>query len=77
MYATPIIYPSSVLSEPWRTVYGLNPLAGVVEGFRWALIGTHTKPGIMIVVSAFAAIVVFITGAFYFCREEKNFADTV
>jgi len=77
MYATPIIYPSSVLPEPWRTVSGLNPLAGVVEGFRWALIGTNTKPGLVIIASALAALAVFVSGAFYFCRVEKTFADTV
>ena len=45
MFATPIVYPSSLLSEPWRTIYGLNPMVGVVEGFRWALLGTKTAPG--------------------------------
>ena len=56
MFATPIAYPSSLLSEPWRTVYGLNPMVGVVEGFRWALLGTKTAPGPMILVSALAAV---------------------
>ena len=45
MFATPIAYPSSLLEEPWRTVYGINPMVGVVEGFRWALLGTKTAPG--------------------------------
>src|SRR5262249_5906417 len=49
MFSTPIAYPSSLLSEPWRTLYGLNPMVGVVEGFRWALLGTNTKPGPIIV----------------------------
>jgi lipopolysaccharide transport system permease protein len=77
MYATPIIYPSSVLSEPWRTLSGLNPLAGVIEGFRWALLGTNTGPGPMIIVSAATALLVLVTGALYFRRVEKTFADLV
>lgn len=77
LLATPIGYPSSMLPEPWRTVYGLNPMAGVVEGFRWALLGTNSAPGPIIAVSAAAAILILITGAFYFRRMEKNFADVV
>jgi lipopolysaccharide transport system permease protein len=75
LFATPIAYPSSLLSEPWRTLYGLNPMVGVVEGFRWALLGTQTSPGPMLLVSALATLVVLITGAFYFRRMEKTFAD--
>ena len=77
LFATPIAYPSSLLSEPWRTLYGLNPMVGVVEGFRWALLGTDTAPGPIIMVSAFAALVVLVSGAFYFRRMEKTFADTL
>ena len=77
MFATPIVYPSSLLKEPWRTVYGLNPMVGVVEGFRWALLGTKTAPGPMIAVSAVAAILLLVGGAFYFRRMEKTFADVV
>jgi lipopolysaccharide transport system permease protein len=77
MFATPIAYPSSLLDEPWKTLYGLNPMAGVVEGFRWALLGTDTQPGSMIYVSAVMAICLLISGAFYFRRMEKNFADVV
>jgi lipopolysaccharide transport system permease protein len=76
-YATPIAYPSSLLSQPWRTLYGLNPMAGVVEGFRWALLGTKTAPGPMVLLSAVVALAVLIGGAFYFRRMEKTFADTV
>ncbi len=75
MFATPIVYPSSLLSEKWRIIYGLNPMAGVVEGFRWALLGTDTAPGPMILVSALASFVLLISGAFYFKRMEKAFAD--
>jgi lipopolysaccharide transport system permease protein len=77
MFATPIAYPSSLLREPWRTVYGLNPMAGVVEGFRWALLRTRTAPGPMIAVSAAAAVALLVGGAFYFRRMEKTFADVV
>ena len=77
MFATPIAYPSSLLREPWRTVYGLNPMVGVVEGFRWALLGTKTAPGPMILVSALAAVMILVGGAFYFRRMEKTFADVV
>lgn len=77
LFATPIAYPSSLLHEPWRTIYGLNPMVGVVEGFRWALLGTKTAPGPIIAVSSAAAIVILITGAFYFRRMEKTFADIV
>ena len=77
LFATPIAYPSSLLSEPWRTVYGINPMVGVVEGFRWALLGTDTAPGLIIVISTLAAVITLTTGAFYFRRMEKTFADIV
>src|SRR5258707_3208753 len=77
MLATPIAYPSSLLHEPWRTIYGLNPMVGVVEGFRWALLRTNSAPGPIIAVSSGAALLILITGAFYFRRMEKTFADIV
>jgi lipopolysaccharide transport system permease protein len=77
LFVTPIAYPSSLLPEPWHTLYGLNPMVGVVEGFRWALLGTKTAPGPIIAVSSAAAITILITGAFYFRRMEKTFADIV
>jgi lipopolysaccharide transport system permease protein len=77
LFGTPIAYPSSLLHEPWRTIFGLNPMAGVVEGFRWALLGTATSPGPMIAVSAMGALVILVTGAYYFRRMEKTFADVV
>jgi lipopolysaccharide transport system permease protein len=77
LFATPIAYPSSLLSEPWRTLYGVNPMVGVVEGFRWALLGTNTAPGEIIIVSSIAALVLLISGAYYFRRVEKTFADVV
>jgi lipopolysaccharide transport system permease protein len=77
LFVTPIAYPSSLLEEPWRTLYGLNPMAGVVEGFRWALLGTDTAPGPMIIVSSLVALILFISGAFYFRRMEQSFADVL
>ncbi len=77
LFVTPIAYPSSLLPEPWRTLYGLNPMAGVVEGFRWALLGTDTAPGPMTLVSAVVALTLFISGAFYFRRMEQGFADVL
>lgn len=76
MFATPVAYPSSLLSEPWRTLYGLNPMVGVVEGFRWALLGTQ-PPSTMVGVSVLVAVVLLVSGAFYFRRVEKTFADVV
>ena len=77
MFATPIAYPSSLLHEPWRAVYGLNPMAGVVEGFRWALAGADNSPGPMLIPSSGVAVLLLISGAFYFRRMEKTFADLV
>jgi len=77
MLATPIAYPSSLLHEPWRTIYGLNPMVGVVEGFRWALLGARMAPGPIIAASSLAAVVILVSGAFYFRRMEKTFADVV
>jgi len=77
LYATPIAYPSSLLDEPWRTLYGVNPMVGVVEGFRWALLGTETAPGPVILVSMLVAIGLLVSGAFYFRRMEETFADLV
>ena len=77
LFLTPIAYPSSLIPEPWRILYGLNPMAGVVEGFRWALLGTDTPPGPMLIVSSLVAVIVFISGLYYFKRMEKTFADIV
>jgi lipopolysaccharide transport system permease protein len=77
LFATPIAYPSSLLPEPWRTLYGINPMVGVVEGFRWALLGVNTAPGPIIFVSSLTSFLLMVTGAFYFRRMEKTFADVV
>ncbi len=77
LFATPIAYPSSLLDQPWRTLYGINPMAGVVEGFRWALLDTNTAPGPIIIVSTSVALLLLVSGTFYFRRMEKTFADVV
>jgi len=77
LFATPVAYPSSLLSEPWRTLYGLNPMVGVVEGFRWALLNIGSAPGPMLAVSGLASAVLVAGGAFYFRRLERSFADRV
>ena len=77
LFVTPIAYPSSLLPERLRIAYGLNPMAGVVEGFRWALLGTDTAPGPMMIVSSVVALILLIGGAFYFRRMEQSFADVV
>ena len=76
LYATPVVYPSSLVKEPWHTVLGLNPMAGVVEGFRWALLG-GTFPAGMVAVSTVVAAVLLVSGLFYFRRMERQFADIV
>ena len=77
LFATPIAYASSLLEGPLRTVYAINPMVGVVEGFRWALLGTETAPGPMIIVSSLVAVALLIGGAFYFRRLERTFADVI
>lgn len=77
MFATPVVYPASLLSGRWRLVYSLNPMVGVVEGFRWALLRTETAPGMAIVISATMSLLILVTGTFYFRRMEKTFADIV
>ena len=77
LFATPIAYPSSLVPEGWRVLYGLNPMAGVVEGFRWALLGTRNAPGPMLAVSIAVVVALLIGGLYYFRRMEKTFADVV
>jgi lipopolysaccharide transport system permease protein len=77
MYATPVVYPSSLIPEQWRVLYGLNPMAGVVEGFRWALFGTGDGPGPMLLVSALMVVFLLVSGAFFFRRMERTFADVI
>ena len=76
-FATPVVYPSSIVPERWRPLYGLNPMAGVVEGFRWALLGKVKSPGVLLAVSVGVVILILIGGLYYFRRMEATFADIV
>jgi lipopolysaccharide transport system permease protein len=75
MYATPVAYPSSIIPAAWRPLFALNPMAGVVEGFRWALLGGTTAPDSSVLISIAAVIGILIGGLFYFRRTERTFAD--
>jgi lipopolysaccharide transport system permease protein len=77
LFATPIAYPASLLSPRWRTLYALNPMVGVVEGFRWALLGTGEAPGLVLWPSVLTALVLLVTGVFFFRRIERTFADVI
>ncbi len=77
MYATPIAYSSTLIPEKWRLLYALNPMTGVVEGFRWALLGSGEGAGPMVLVSAVIMVALFIGGLAYFRRQEDHFADVI
>ncbi|MEA5078559.1 MAG: ABC transporter permease [Anaerolineaceae bacterium] len=78
MYISPVVYSSSMIPEKWRVLYSLNPMTGVIEGFRWALLGSQgVATPLMIGISATISIVLFVTGMFYFRRMEKVFADMI
>lgn len=77
LFITPIAYSSSLVPDWIRPLYGLNPMAGVVEGFRWALLGQAREIGPLIFVSAMVVIVLLIGGLAYFQRMEQTFADVV
>jgi lipopolysaccharide transport system permease protein len=77
LFATPVAYSSKVISEKWQILYSLNPMAGVVNGFRWALLGSGNGPDITFWVSATISVVILISGLFYFRSMEKTFADTI
>ena len=77
LFATPVIYPASMVPDNWRLLYGLNPMAGVVEGFRWALLGKGGAPDPLLAVSAIAVLMIFVGGLYYFSRMEETLADVV
>src|SRR4029453_1094209 len=78
LFTTPIAYPASLLPDHWRVLYALNPMVGVVEGFRWAMIGSgHSPWGALTGISALAALTILVTGAFFFRRVERTFADII
>ena len=77
LFLTPVAYPSTLVPVSWQALYGLNPMAGVVEGFRWALLGKAEGPGALLAVSVAITIVMLVGGLYYFRRMEKTFADVV
>jgi lipopolysaccharide transport system permease protein len=77
LFVSPVAYPASMVPEPWRWLYALNPMTGVIEGFRWALLGHSDFPGMPVFVSLGVATLVFVTGLIYFRWMEKSFADLV
>ena len=77
LFVTPVAYSSSLVPPKWQTLYGINPMVGVVEGFRWALLGKSSPPGAMLMVSVTATAILLVGGLFYFRRMEKSFADIV
>jgi lipopolysaccharide transport system permease protein len=78
LFITPIVYPVSNIPEQWRMLYAINPMTGVVEGFRWALLGSQASaPTGMLAVSSGVAILLLVSGLFYFRRTERRFADMV
>lgn len=77
MFASPVVYPSSLVPQRWRWLYGLNPMAGVIDGFRWALTGHGVAPGPLMLASGSAVMVVLIGGLFFFQRMEGTVADRV
>lgn len=77
LFLTPVTYPSSLIPARWRILYGLNPMTGVVEGFRWALLGAAPPSGWMFASSVISVLVLFVGGLFYFQNLEQRFADVV
>jgi lipopolysaccharide transport system permease protein len=77
MYASPVIYPASIIPERWRLLYSFNPIVGVIEGFRWALLGRDAPHPAVVGISSGAAIIILIAGAVYFRRTEHTFADVI
>jgi len=77
MYISPVVYSAGLIpTGPWRIIYGLNPLAGVIQGFRWALLGGN-PPGELMAISVIMVLLLLLSGLYYFRRMERTFADVV
>jgi lipopolysaccharide transport system permease protein len=76
-FATPVVYPTSIIPAEWRFLFALNPMVGVVDGFRWALLGTTSAPEATVLISIGAVCAIFVAGLFYFRRVERTFADVI
>jgi len=77
LFVTPVAYSSTLVPEKWQAIFAINPMVGVVEGFRWALLGRASPPGAMLIVSVAATAILLTGGLFYFRRMEKTFADII
>ncbi len=77
LFITPVAYSSKVISSKWQVIYAMNPMAGVVNGFRWALLGAGDGPDLLVAISTVIAIVILVTGLIYFRNMERTFADTI
>ena len=77
LFVTPVAYSSSMVENRWHLLYGLNPMAGAVEGFRWSMLGTTTDIGRLVLMSALSTVVILVSGAYYFRRMERGLADVI
>jgi lipopolysaccharide transport system permease protein len=77
MYASPVVYSIQLIPEPWRPLYSLNPMVGVIEGFRWALLGTPQPDVVAMAVSTTVVLLLLVGGTVYFKRMERTFADII
>jgi lipopolysaccharide transport system permease protein len=77
LYATPIAYPAGIIRGKWHLIFALNPMTGVVEGFRWAILGTRSLDGTFLAISSGVTVVALLGGLYYFRRMERCFADVV
>ncbi|MBD3397843.1 ABC transporter permease [Candidatus Micrarchaeota archaeon] len=77
MYASPVVYPASLIPEKWRLLFAVNPMVGAVHGFRWALLGTDVNPWPLIAVSSVSALIILLFALIYFSRSEEYFADLI
>lgn len=76
-YLSPIVYSTSTVPEKWQPIYALNPMVGVIDGFRWALLGQEPAPGPLLIISSITAVIMLVSGVIYFRRVERTFADMV
>jgi len=76
-FISPVVYSTTMIPAKWQMIYALNPMAGVIDGFRWAILGTPTGPDMRLIISAIIALVILVSGVIYFRRMERTFADTI
>ena len=77
LFASPVVYPSTMVPEAWRALYGLNPMVGVIEGFRWALLDAKPPEFLMLVISGVMIVLLFGGGLMYFSHMEQTIADQI